>query len=179
MHLYAQCIQRDAKPRGESSAAVDFLGFVIPMVLGDNLTIFVAEICQTLLQAVLIVCRFNLSSYCRQFNSRFFSEFALPIMPLEGLCMNQLGDTVDVASKVIDILTLVDSPRDAIYRFVGIDIRCFRSAPLKVLQQLKPEVLILLSRLVAISVERGKKAVKRGLSENPFGFGSKFGETHV
>jgi hypothetical protein len=93
--------------------------------------------------------------------------------------MDQLGDTIDIASEVIDVLALVDSPHDPIYRFVGIDIRHIRSAPLKVFQQLKANVLILLSRLVSISIECGEKAVERGLSENPFAFGSDFGKTHV
>src|SRR5215213_10921780 len=93
--------------------------------------------------------------------------------------MNQPGDSKDIASKVIDDLALVYSSRDSIYRFVGIDIRHIRSAPLKVFQQLKTDVLILLSRLLSISVERGEKAVERGLSENPFTFAWGFGETHV
>src|SRR5215213_6278734 len=99
--------------------------------------------------------------------------------PLQRLCMDQLGDTIDIAIDVVYILTLANSSCHAIYGFVGIDIRHIRSAPLKVFQQLKTDVLILLSRLLSISVERGEKAVERGLSENPFTFAWGFGETHV
>src|SRR4051794_22004918 len=93
--------------------------------------------------------------------------------------MYQLGDTIDIASQVVDVLTLVDSPCHPIYRFVGVDIGYFRSAPLKVFQKFKADILILLSRLVSISVECGEKPVKRGLSENPFAFGCDLRETHV
>ena len=93
--------------------------------------------------------------------------------------MDQFRDTIDVASEIKDVLPFVDSPRDAIYCFVSIDIGQSRAAPLKVLQQLKADVLILLAGLIPIAVEHGKKAVKRGLSENPFAFGQDFTETHV
>jgi hypothetical protein len=93
--------------------------------------------------------------------------------------MDQLGDTEDIAINVVDILALVNSSRDAIYRFVGIDVGHIRSAPLKVFHQLKTNVLILVSSPLSISVECGEKAVECGLSENPFVFGSDFGETHV
>lgn len=179
MHLYSQRIHRDAELCRKSFAAIDFLGFFIPIVLGDNLTIFVAETSETALQAVLVVCHLNLNAYRRQLNERFFLERPPPIPLLQRLCMDQLGDTIDIASKVVDVLALVDSPRDPIYRFVGIDIRHIRSAPLKVFQQPKADVLILLSRLLSISVECGEKAIQRGLSENPFAFGWDFGETHV
>ena len=76
-------------------------------------------------------------------------------------------------------MALVDFSRDPIYRFVSVDIRYLRSAPLKVFQQLKTDVFILLSRLVSISVECSEKAVERGLSENPFALWLDFGETHV
>lgn len=93
--------------------------------------------------------------------------------------MNQLGNTKDIASNVIDLLALKDPPRNPIYRFIGIDIRHIRARPLKVLQQLMADVFILLSRLVSISVECGEKDVERGLSENPLAFSLDFGETHV
>src|SRR5690242_18555308 len=98
---------------------------------------------------------------------------------LQRLCIDQLGDAIDIACDVIDVLPLVDSPSDPIYRFIGIDIRHIRSAPLKVFQQLKADRFILLSRLVSISVEHGEESVERGLSKNPFVFCQDFGETHV
>src|SRR5262249_54825811 len=93
--------------------------------------------------------------------------------------IDQLGDTIDIAREVVDVLALIDFPRDAIYRFVRVNVRRIRSAPLKIFQEFEAYVLILLSRLVSIEVERGEKAVERGLSENPFAFGWDFGKTHV
>lgn len=80
--------------------------------------------------------------------------------------------------EVVNVFTLVDSPCDPIYSFIRIDIRNIRSAPLKVFQELKPYVLIFLSRRVSIRVERGEKAVKGLLSEDPFSLGRGLGETH-
>ena len=84
--------------------------------------------------------------------------------------MDQLGDAIDISGKVVNVLAFVDSPRHPINCFVGIDIRHLRSAPLEVFQQLKADVLILLSRPFSITVECGEKAVERGLSENPLVF---------
>lgn len=179
MHLYSQRIQRDPEPCRKSFAAVDFLGFFIPIVLSDNLTIFGAETSETALQTLMVVCSFNLNAYRRQLNERSFIERPHPTPPLQRLCLDQLGHTINITSEVVDLLAFIDSPRDPIYRFIGIYIRRIRSRPLKVFQQLKTDVLILLSRLLSISVERGEKAVEGGLSENPFAFGLDFGETHV
>jgi hypothetical protein len=126
----------------------------MPVIFGDYLTIFIAETPETALHALLVVCRPNLHGYRRQFN--IIIERAHPIPPLERLRMDQPGDTIDIATDVVDILALVDSPSNPIYRFVGVDIRHIRSAPLKVFQQLKAKVLILLSSLVSISIERGQ-----------------------
>jgi hypothetical protein len=178
MRLYSQRIQRDTELCRKSFAAVDFLGFFIPVVLGDNFTIFFAETSETVLQALLVVCHLNLNAY-RQRDERSFIEHPHPIPVLQRLCMDQLGNAIDIASEVEDVLAFVDSPRDPIYRFVSIDIRHFGSAPLKVFQQLKPDVLILFSRFVSISVECGEKAIECGLSENPFAFKWDFAETHV
>jgi hypothetical protein len=91
--------------------------------------------------------------------------------------MNQLGNTIDIASEVVDVLALVDSSRDPIYRFVGIDIRHIRAAPLKVMQQLKTDGLILLFGPLSIAVEYGEKTVECGLSENPFTFALSWGDS--
>lgn len=171
MHLYSQCIQRDAEPCRKSFAAVDFFGLFIAIVLGDSLTIFVGETSETSLQAVVVVGPLAFYIGRRQLNERFFIERPAPIEPLQRLCTDQLGDPVDIAGEVIDVLALVNFPRNPIYRFVGVDIRHIRSAPLKVFQQLEPDVLIFFSRLVSIGVERREKTVERGLSENPFAFG--------
>lgn len=178
MHLYAQRIQGDAESCRQSFAAVDLLGFFISIVLSDDLAILFAETSETALEALLIVCGLNSDVY-RGLNERFFVERLHLISPLQRLSIYQLRDTVDIAREVVDALTLVDSPCDSIYRLVGIDVGRVRSAPLKVFQQLYADVLILLSRFIAISVEGGEKAVERGLSENPLGFKLDFGETHV
>src|SRR5688500_2193823 len=93
--------------------------------------------------------------------------------------MDQLGDTIDIAREVVDVLALVDSSHHPVHRFVRIDIRSVRAAPLKVFQQLKAEVLILLSGPLSFFVEYGQKTVECGLSENPLAFRFEFGETHV
>ena len=179
MHLYSQRVHRDSEPFCKSFAAVDFLGFFVPIVLGDDFTILVAETSETALQALLVVCDANPDAYRRQLNNRSLIESLPSIPPLQIFCMDQLGNAMDIPSDVIDDLTLVDSSRNPIYRFVGINIRHIRSAPLKIFQQPKTDVLILLTRLLSISVEHGEKAVERGLSENPFAFCFDLGETHV
>jgi hypothetical protein len=175
VHLYSQSIHRDAKPCRKSFAAVDLLGFLVAIVFSDNFTIFVTQTSETALEALLVFRYPDFNAY--RLNENFFIERLHLISPLQRLCMNQPGDTINIGGEVVDVLTLVDSPRNSIYRFVGIDISGIRSAPLKVFQQLQADVLILLPSLLSISVEGGEKTVERGLSENPFAFD--FRETHV
>lgn len=170
MHLYSQRAQRDAQSCREALAAVDLLLFLIPIVFSNDFTIFVGETSEAAFQALLVI-PLLLSGTGRRLTNRFFVERASPISLFQRFCMDQFRDTIDVASEVVDVLPFVDSPRDAIYCFVSIDVGQIRPAPLKVLQQLEADVLILLAGLVPIAVEHGEKAVERGLSENPFAFG--------
>lgn len=179
MHLYSQCIQRDAESRRESFATDDLFGLFMSIVFRNNLTIFLAQTPETPFQALMIICDRKVSVFRRRLNKRAFIERPHSIPPLLRLDLDQFGDTIDIAGEVIEVLTLVDSPRNSIDGFIGIDVRHVRSAPLEILQQLEADVLILLPRLVSICVECGEKAVERGLSENPFAFGWDFGETHV
>ena len=169
MHLNSQRIQGDAEFCRESFTAIDFLLFFIAIVFGNNFTIFVVETSEAVLKALLVISLI-LSAIGRQLNHRFFVERASPISPFQRFCMDQLRDAIDIASEVIDVLSLVDSPRDPIYCFVSIDIGQLRPAPMKVLQQLQANELILLAGLIPIGVEHGEQAVERGLSENPFAF---------
>ena len=170
MHLHSQRTQRGAEFCRESFTAVDFLLFCIPIVFSNNLTIFILETAEAALQALLVISLL-LNAVGRQLNDRFFVERASPISPFKRFCVDQFRHTIDVAIEVIDVFPFVNPSRDAIYRFVGIDIRHIRAAPLKILQQLKADVLIFLAGLIPIAVEHGEKAVERGLSENPFAFG--------